>query len=102
MIIDVPEGKDPIGYVWGEMVPGIGGASESRTSRPVAPSSWKRAWSSSESASGSSAWTDVYVLMAVTLRGHGPTMASALWSKLRTLCATSWTSFAVTFRMASA
>ncbi len=26
MIIDVPEGKDPIGYVWGEMVPGIGGA----------------------------------------------------------------------------
>ncbi|QBS39597.1 carboxymuconolactone decarboxylase family protein [Nocardia sp. CS682] len=24
MIIDVPEGKDPIGYVWGEMVPGIG------------------------------------------------------------------------------
>ncbi len=26
MIIDIPEGKDPIGYVWGEMVPGIGGA----------------------------------------------------------------------------
>ena len=26
MIIDVPEGKDPIGYVWGEMVPEIGGA----------------------------------------------------------------------------
>jgi alkylhydroperoxidase family enzyme len=26
MIIDVPEGKDPIGYVWGEMVPGIGRA----------------------------------------------------------------------------
>ena len=24
MIIDVPEGKDPISYVWGEMVPGIG------------------------------------------------------------------------------
>ncbi|MFE3545347.1 carboxymuconolactone decarboxylase family protein [Nocardia sp. NPDC059177] len=24
MIIDVPQGKDPIGYVWGEMVPGIG------------------------------------------------------------------------------
>lgn len=24
MIVDVPEGKDPIGYVWGEMVPGIG------------------------------------------------------------------------------
>ncbi|MFC4373476.1 carboxymuconolactone decarboxylase family protein [Nocardia halotolerans] len=24
MIIDVPAGKDPIGYVWGEMVPGIG------------------------------------------------------------------------------
>jgi alkylhydroperoxidase family enzyme len=24
--IDVPEGKDPIGYVWGEMVPGIGPA----------------------------------------------------------------------------
>lgn len=24
MRIDVPEGKDPIGYVWGEMVPGIG------------------------------------------------------------------------------
>ncbi|MFE3190053.1 carboxymuconolactone decarboxylase family protein [Nocardia sp. NPDC059240] len=24
MIIDIPEGKDPIGYVWGEMVPGIG------------------------------------------------------------------------------
>jgi len=22
--IDVPEGKDPIGYVWGELVPGIG------------------------------------------------------------------------------
>ena len=26
MIIDVPEGKDPIAYVWGEMVPEIGGA----------------------------------------------------------------------------
>jgi alkylhydroperoxidase family enzyme len=26
MIIDVPEGKDPINYVWGEMVPEIGGA----------------------------------------------------------------------------
>lgn len=26
MIIDVPEDKDPIGYVWGEMVPGIGPA----------------------------------------------------------------------------
>lgn len=26
MIIDVPEGKDPITYVWGEMVPVIGGA----------------------------------------------------------------------------
>lgn len=26
MIIDVPEGKDPIGYVWGEMVPKIGPA----------------------------------------------------------------------------
>ncbi|WP_134738150.1 carboxymuconolactone decarboxylase family protein [Nocardioides sp. 503] len=26
MIIDVPEGKDPILYVWGEMVPGIGPA----------------------------------------------------------------------------
>lgn len=24
MIIDIPEGKDPIGYVWAEMVPGIG------------------------------------------------------------------------------
>lgn len=24
MIIDVPEGKDPIGYTWGEMVPEIG------------------------------------------------------------------------------
>ena len=24
MIIDIPEGKDVIGYVWGEMVPGIG------------------------------------------------------------------------------
>lgn len=24
MIINIPEGKDPIGYVWGEMVPGIG------------------------------------------------------------------------------
>ncbi|WP_067842890.1 carboxymuconolactone decarboxylase family protein [Nocardia lijiangensis] len=24
MIVDVPAGKDPIGYVWGEMVPGIG------------------------------------------------------------------------------
>jgi alkylhydroperoxidase family enzyme len=22
--IDIPEGKDPIGYVWGELVPGIG------------------------------------------------------------------------------
>jgi hypothetical protein len=22
--IDIPEGKDAIGYVWGEMVPGIG------------------------------------------------------------------------------
>lgn len=26
MRIDIPEGKDPIGYVWGEMVPGIGTA----------------------------------------------------------------------------
>lgn len=26
MIIDIPEGKDPILYVWGEMVPGIGPA----------------------------------------------------------------------------
>ncbi|MEQ0562103.1 carboxymuconolactone decarboxylase family protein [Amycolatopsis sp. NEAU-NG30] len=24
MNIDIPAGKDPIGYVWGEMVPGIG------------------------------------------------------------------------------
>ncbi|MEU4509275.1 carboxymuconolactone decarboxylase family protein [Nonomuraea wenchangensis] len=26
MIVDIPEGKDPIAYVWGEMVPGIGPA----------------------------------------------------------------------------
>ena len=26
MNIDIPEGKNPIGYVWGEMVPGIGPA----------------------------------------------------------------------------
>ncbi|GGO45867.1 MULTISPECIES: carboxymuconolactone decarboxylase family protein [Streptomyces] len=26
MIIDIPDGKEPIGYVWGEMVPGIGAA----------------------------------------------------------------------------
>jgi alkylhydroperoxidase family enzyme len=26
MIIDIPDGKDPIGYVWGELVPGIGTA----------------------------------------------------------------------------
>ena len=26
MNIDIPEGKDPIAYVWGEMVPGIGSA----------------------------------------------------------------------------
>ncbi|MCE7004794.1 carboxymuconolactone decarboxylase family protein [Kibdelosporangium philippinense] len=26
MNIDIPEGKDPIAYVWGEMVPGIGTA----------------------------------------------------------------------------
>lgn len=26
MIVDVPDGKDPIGYVWGEIVPKIGGA----------------------------------------------------------------------------
>jgi alkylhydroperoxidase family enzyme len=26
MQIDIPEGKDPIAYVWGEMVPGIGQA----------------------------------------------------------------------------
>ncbi|MFG2332436.1 carboxymuconolactone decarboxylase family protein [Streptomyces sp. NPDC048604] len=26
MMIDIPEGKDPILYVWGEMVPGIGQA----------------------------------------------------------------------------
>ncbi|EGD40145.1 carboxymuconolactone decarboxylase family protein [Nocardioidaceae bacterium Broad-1] len=26
MIIDVPDGTDPIAYVWGEMVPGIGPA----------------------------------------------------------------------------
>ncbi|MFG3343761.1 carboxymuconolactone decarboxylase family protein [Streptomyces sp. NPDC048018] len=24
MIIDIPEGQEPIGYVWGDMVPGIG------------------------------------------------------------------------------
>jgi alkylhydroperoxidase family enzyme len=24
MRVDVPDGKDPIGYVWGELVPGIG------------------------------------------------------------------------------
>ncbi|MFQ6395356.1 carboxymuconolactone decarboxylase family protein [Nocardia sp. KC 131] len=29
MNIDIPEGKDPIGYVWGEMVPGIGIAASS-------------------------------------------------------------------------
>jgi hypothetical protein len=26
MLIDVPDGKDPISYVWGEMVPHIGPA----------------------------------------------------------------------------
>lgn len=26
MDIDIPDGKDPIGYVWGELVPGIGTA----------------------------------------------------------------------------
>ncbi|GAB3450599.1 carboxymuconolactone decarboxylase family protein [Actinophytocola sediminis] len=26
MRIDIPDGKDPIGYVWGELVPGIGPA----------------------------------------------------------------------------
>ncbi|GGR87771.1 carboxymuconolactone decarboxylase [Streptomyces aureoverticillatus] len=26
MIIDIPEGQEPIGYVWGELVPGIGTA----------------------------------------------------------------------------
>lgn len=26
MFLDIPEGKDPIQYVWGEMVPGIGPA----------------------------------------------------------------------------
>lgn len=26
MHVDIPDGKDPIGYVWGEMVPGIGTA----------------------------------------------------------------------------
>ncbi|MFC5729900.1 MULTISPECIES: carboxymuconolactone decarboxylase family protein [Nocardioides] len=26
MFIEVPEGKDPVGYVWGELVPGIGPA----------------------------------------------------------------------------
>ncbi len=34
MIIDVPEGKDPILYVWGELVPGIGPAA-SRFSQSV-------------------------------------------------------------------
>jgi alkylhydroperoxidase family enzyme len=29
MRIDVPEGKDPIGYVWGELVPEIGRAASS-------------------------------------------------------------------------
>jgi alkylhydroperoxidase family enzyme len=29
MNVDIPEGKDPIGYVWGEMVPGIGIAAAS-------------------------------------------------------------------------
>jgi alkylhydroperoxidase family enzyme len=26
MFLEIPEGKDPIGYVWGELVPGIGPA----------------------------------------------------------------------------
>ncbi|RVU27834.1 carboxymuconolactone decarboxylase family protein [Streptomyces antnestii] len=26
MIIDIPEGQEPIGYVWGDLVPGIGTA----------------------------------------------------------------------------
>ncbi|MGW1225941.1 carboxymuconolactone decarboxylase family protein [Streptomyces sp. NPDC001478] len=26
MIIDIPEGREPLGYVWGELVPGIGPA----------------------------------------------------------------------------
>ncbi|WGX94217.1 carboxymuconolactone decarboxylase family protein [Nocardioides sp. L-11A] len=26
MFIEIPDGKDPIGYVWGELVPGIGPA----------------------------------------------------------------------------
>ncbi|WJV44188.1 carboxymuconolactone decarboxylase family protein [Streptomyces flavofungini] len=26
MIIDIPEGQEPIGYVWGDLVPGIGAA----------------------------------------------------------------------------
>jgi alkylhydroperoxidase family enzyme len=34
MIVDVPEGKDPILYVWGELVPGIGPAA-SRFSQAV-------------------------------------------------------------------
>ncbi|TCO61062.1 carboxymuconolactone decarboxylase family protein [Actinocrispum wychmicini] len=29
MNIDIPDGKDPIGYVWGELVPGIGVAAAS-------------------------------------------------------------------------
>jgi len=29
VIIDIPEGKEPISYVWGEMVPGIGPAAAS-------------------------------------------------------------------------
>lgn len=29
MFIDIPDGKDPIGYVWGELVPGIGPAAAS-------------------------------------------------------------------------
>ena len=32
MNIDIPEGKDPIEYVWGEMVPGIGPAASAMVS----------------------------------------------------------------------
>lgn len=38
MIVDVPEGKDPIQYVWGEMVPGIGVAAAKFSSAVYAES----------------------------------------------------------------
>ncbi|MDI9916588.1 carboxymuconolactone decarboxylase family protein [Rhodococcus sp. IEGM 1379] len=40
MNIDIPEGKDPLAYVWGEMVPGIGPAAAALSQNVYSKSSF--------------------------------------------------------------